>query len=105
MSQHYFSTSHEGGPVTVLLGWDRPLGHFFMVIEKPPVEEGDSQYLYSNLNEKNAFNRDLAYYKSKLAEFGLSVPAAMFEQIEKDQSLNVGNRMVWYREDGTFQEN
>ena len=34
MSQHYFSTKHHGEAITVLLGWDRPLGHYFMVVER-----------------------------------------------------------------------
>jgi len=35
MSRHYFDTFHKGFSVTVLLGWDRPMNYFFLVIEKP----------------------------------------------------------------------
>jgi hypothetical protein len=33
MSQHLYRTTREGQPISVLLGWDRPIGHYFMVIE------------------------------------------------------------------------
>ncbi len=115
MSQHFFSTMHEGNPVTVLLGWDRPLGHYFMVIERdqpaPANEAGiseesdyEEEYLYSNLNEKNPFNKSMDYFKSKLEQFGIQVPAQMFVQIELDQLYNVGNRRVFYESDGSFKE-
>lgn len=51
MSRHYFETTYKDHPVTVFLGWDRPLGHYFLVIEKqvdfvdPDVTGFDDQYL------------------------------------------------------------
>lgn len=114
MSQHYFNTTHEGQPVQVLLGWDRPLGNFFLVIEKlsegqtaeeeSDDEDEDDGYLYSNLNDENSFGHDLDYYKAKLKELGITVPETMFEQILTDQACNVGNRHVLYEADGTFSE-
>jgi len=50
MSQHYFETTYANRPVTVTLGWDRPLGHFFMFIEKNDAAEDEVEILYSNLN-------------------------------------------------------
>ena len=50
MSRHYFETTYKDHPVTVLLGWDRALGHYFLVIEKqvdfvdPDVTGFDDQY-------------------------------------------------------------
>ena len=69
MSRHYFDTFHKGFSVTVLLGWDRPMNYFFLVIEKPTeliddtmkVESDD--FLYSNLHESDPFNHDLDYYR------------------------------------------
>lgn len=114
MSQHFFNTTHEGQPIQVLLGWDRPLGHFFLVIEKLPAdqtaeagndeEDEDDGYLYSNLNDDSPFGYDLDYYKAKLKELGITVPQTMFEQILADQAHKVGNRQVWYEADGTFSE-
>jgi hypothetical protein len=87
-------------PVTVLLGWDRPLGHYFLVIENDRADD----YLYSNLNEPYPFDKSLDYYQSKLREFGISVPEVMFEQIKLDVAFNVGNRLVWYEADGSFKD-
>ena len=102
MSQHYFSTTHEGRPITVTLGWDRPLGHYFMVIER---DEAGGSLLYSNLREKRPFAMSLGDFKTKLVELTIQVPASMFEQIERDQAFDVGNRYVRYALDGSFAEN
>ncbi len=112
MSQHYFEANHDGLPVTVTLGWDRPLRCFFMTIEKHLDEtdiEGKDQhesegFVYSNLKESSAFKNCLNYYKTKLDEFGISVPKSMFEQVETDSMFNVGNRYVWHQPDGSFKE-
>ena len=122
MSQHYFNTQQAGNPVKVLLGWDRPLGHYFMVIEKLAaavatestyaapqcdVDEGDDYddgYLYSNLNQRDPFGLSLDHFRGVLSELGIQVPEQMFEQIEQDKAMRIGNRHVWYQPDGTFKE-
>jgi hypothetical protein len=125
MSQHYFNTQQAGNPVKVLLGWDRPLGHYFMVIEKiaaavatesasaaPQCEDEDDDedddyddgYLYSNLNERDPFGLSLDHFRGVLSELGILVPEQMFEQIEQDKAMRVGNRHVWYQPDGHFKE-
>ena len=88
MSQHYFNTQQAGTPVKVLLGWDRPLGHYFMVIEKTAAavasesastaaqcegdddDDGDDDdgYLYSNLNELDPFGLSLDHFRGVLSE-------------------------------------
>lgn len=103
MSQHYFSTRHQGEAITVLLGWDRPLGHFFMVVERDEPRRGQSDYLYVNLDDPDAFSLPLSHFKARLAELGISVPASMFEQVALDQRLAIGNRQVVYQADGSFQ--
>lgn len=57
MSQHYFETRYRNQPVTVIIGWDRPLGHFFMFVERsygdvPPEDVSDAP-LYSTLDERD----------------------------------------------------
>lgn len=109
MSQHSFKTTHRELPITVLLGWDRPLQYFFMVIENTAPdddgqEEQDDGYLYSNLNDKHPFGMCLADYQAKLAELGITVPAEMFIRVGRDRLLNVGNRCVSYSGDGSFIE-
>jgi hypothetical protein len=117
MSQHRFSTIHAGQPVTVLMGWDRPIGHFFMVIEWDAPHAGhgvpasaddsdaeDDFILYSNLDEPHPFALPIRYFKAKLTELGIGVPEAMFEQVEFDRIRHAGNRHVVYHADGTFHE-
>lgn len=102
MSQHYFHTAHAGDRITVLLGWDRPLGHFFMVIERPDPQPGQDDYLYLNLDEPDAFALDLDFFKARLDELGIQVPDSMFEQVRLDEQMRVGNRVVTHHADGTF---
>lgn len=101
MSQHYFHTVHQGDPITVLLGFDRPLGHFFMVVERREPAPGQDDYLYINLDEPDAFELDLDHFKTKLKELGIEVPMVMFEQVALDGQMQVGNRVVVYAPDGS----
>lgn len=101
MSQHYFRTQHQGEPVTVLLGWDRPLGHVFMQVMRSDAAPGDGT-LYSNMEEADPFGLDLDYFANKLNELGIAVPASMFEQTRLDQVLRSGNRTVTHEADGSF---
>jgi hypothetical protein len=66
MSQHFYMTDAEVydedvsqhlSPVKVLLGYDRPCGGFFMVIEDLS-EDGD--IVYSNLFEPDPYPKTLA---------------------------------------------
>lgn len=101
MSQHYFDTTCAGEPVLVLMGWDRPLQGYFMVIES--ARRG--KYLYSNLADRAlarcaGLSRSLDYFVEKLRELGVSVPARMLSEIRADAGSNVGNRLVAYGVDG-----
>lgn len=110
MSRHYFNTSHRGFPVTIILGWDRPMNYFFLVIEKPDeliddtalVEDDD--FLYSNLHEIDPFGHDLDYYRDVLRHFQIDVPESMFIEVQHDAERNVGNRMATHLPDGSFSD-
>jgi len=116
LSQHHFRTMHSGQPVSVLLGWDRPIGHYCMVIEyvgPHPLAaaltdagdgEDDEPFLYSNLDEPNPFELTLADFRAKLIELGIHVQELMFEQVEIDREKLTGNRQVWYGDDGSLHE-
>lgn len=123
MSNHHFESTYQGERVLVDLGWDRPMQHHFLVVSKIEVKEsdraspvaaheldddedfGDDGIVYSNLNEMEAFNLSLGYFKAKLQELEIAVPDSMFEQAEIDSFNNVGNRVVTHSSDGTFKEN
>lgn len=110
MSRHYFDTSHKGFPVTVVLGWDRPLDYFFLTIQKPAeltddaMQVEDEDFLYSNLHEIDPFGHDLDYYREVLRHFQIVVPESMFIQVQQDLEANAGNRLVKYQSDGSFTE-
>lgn len=105
MSQHVLPTQCNGKAVEVLMGWDRPLQGFFLVIE---VMDGESEeYLYSNL-EDPALMRwmglppTLDPFLAKLKELGITVPQQMVQEVEADARLNVGNRYVTYDASGAI---
>lgn len=105
MSQHLFAASYQGGTATVTLGWDRPLGHFFMVIERDPAgvpAAGDPQYVYSNLDETDAFALGLDYFRAKLQALCITVPESMFREAEQDRLNDAGNRYVWHAADDSL---
>lgn len=110
MSRHYFGTEHKGMPITVVLGWDRPMGHFFLVVHKPAelsdrsMRVDDDDFLYSNLHERTPFELDLDYYRQVLRYFGITVPESMFIEVQRDAEENVGNRDITHQADGSFIE-
>jgi len=68
MSQHFFKCLHQGKPVCVLMGWDRPLSGFFLVVEAD-IPTLDDDYVYSNLNdpaltECYGLPDDIGYFKT-----------------------------------------
>lgn len=110
MSRHYFATFHKGFPITVYLGWDRPMRYFFLVIEKPAelvddaMQVEDDDHLYSNLHERDPFGHDLDYYRQVLRHFHIHVPESMFTEVQQDCEGNGGNRVVKHGTDGSFTE-
>ncbi|MFL9883226.1 hypothetical protein PQR66_09330 [Paraburkholderia agricolaris] len=110
MSQHSFDTVHNGFPITVLLGWDRPLNYFFLVIQKrttridEAMQAEDGDILYSNLHENEPFNHDLEYYREVLGNFQILVPESMFIEVQHDLVSYVGNRVAKHQVDGSFTE-
>ena len=96
MSQHLLQTQYQGEPVTVILGWDRPLGDYFLVIER----EGADDPIYTNLDQHDAFGMSVEDLQAVLVDHQIVVPAVMFEQIQLDRAHRVGNRFVTYAADG-----
>ncbi len=88
MSQYQLTGVTANGPVQIMLGWDRPLKYFFMVIEperEPP--------LYSNLDEIAWEQLTLAHYQQVLERFGISNiclkaghPCGLYEKLITSQA-------------------
>lgn len=105
MSQHYFSTTYQDRPITVLAGWDRPLSQHFMVIEHDDADDharDEDAYLYSNLYDHQAWGQDWSYFQRKLDELGIKVPKSLVDQIHVDCAMNVGNRHCVHQADGSY---
>lgn len=98
MSQHIVRSCFQGKPVSVMLGWDRPLGHYFLVI----AEEDADDPIYSNLDQPNAYDMTVEDLQAVLVDHQIDVPAVMFEQIQLDRQNRVGNRCVSYLADGSL---
>jgi hypothetical protein len=103
MTQHYYPTEHQGKPATIMMGWDRPLQGFFMVIED---SQNRGEYIYSNLDDPELIQFGglppcLDHFLAKLQALGLSVPDVMLNAIELDAALNEGNRRAEYNRDGS----
>lgn len=95
MSRHYFQTTYAEKPVEVLMGFDRPLNGFFMVIDYlEPEDDKDDGYIYSNIQEENPHPNSLTPYLKKLAELDISIPAEMIQEIEIDGAFRMGNKHV-----------
>ena len=97
MYQHYFDTSLGDEPITVMLGWDRPLQGYFMLIESTQRDG----YIYSNLEDIElvkcgGFASSLDYFIDKMRELGVAVPSRMLAEVGADGESNVGNRYVAY---------
>ncbi len=93
MSQHYCRTSMNNKPVEVLMGWDRPLQGFFMVIFDLSSPKAMEDMIYSNLNERNPYPKVLDPFANKLEEMGIQVPKTMLEEVEEDKSFDAGNKL------------
>ena len=114
MSQHLFKTTHQGCPITVLMGWDPPLGHVFLAIERdePALDGGGEaadEYLYSTLLEPDPLGMTLADFRRILARFGIQVPESLFREVERDRGQHrrgqhTGLRRAWHNADGTFRD-
>lgn len=110
MSQHYFDTSHEGFPITVQLGWDRPMQCFFLVIMKPAelvadtTRAKDDEILYSYLHEEAPFGHGLDHYREVLRRFQITLPESLFIEAENDAARNVGNRIAVHWANSSFTE-
>ncbi len=65
MSQHIFYTMREGEQTKIMMGWDRPLQGYFMVIEK---ETDVDVPFWSNLYQKLSNHKNLDSFLSVLEQ-------------------------------------
>ena len=107
MSQHLFSTVCQGCSIKVVIGYDRALGHIFMnIVSDGFVGKGVGNVceLYTSIQDVNAglSCTDVSYYRNVLSRLGITVPESMFAEVMRDQYMDVGNRIVSYKSDGSM---
>lgn len=90
MSQHIYTD----GDIEVRIGYDRPLDYVFCIIYRGP-----DNCLYSNLLDPQAstIKQDINYFRPILKRHGIVLPEKMFEEVQHDQNMRVGNRVEHYR--------
>ena len=123
MSQHLFpAKTATGRAVQVLIGYDRPLNGFFLVVTDTDLDsvaltgvvEGTDDdgvieaVVYSNLDDVELYDLDgltldLGYFKAKLAQLGIPLPASIEMELHEDRRHRVGNRVCCYDADGVEQ--
>ncbi|WP_298435008.1 hypothetical protein [Ottowia sp.] len=98
MSRHITRSRHDGKPVLVVAGYDRPLGELFLHIIREASDtasrEAVETFVYDSLDEPQKDWTDINILADTLTGLGVQVPASLLEQIYLDQIFNVGNRFV-----------
>ena len=99
MSQRYFKNERY----EVLVGWDRPLQYFFMVIQDETVpEDNDDSMVYSNQNDPEGPGLSFDRIHAVLHQFQITPPLTLWRDLQKDKQDDVGNLVVRYRFEPTF---
>ena len=93
MSRHIFHTVHNGRPIEVTAGWDRPLQGFFMTVLYLENTDVEYEYLFNNLDTANPHPKTFGHFIAKLDLLDIDIPEAMQDDIIEDGRVNMGNKM------------
>lgn len=88
MSQHIIKTKIAEKEVVVVIGFDRPLQHYHMVVQL------DGDYIWSNLNLEHGGVLDIDLYLFVLQGFGIVLPADMINELVCDRLESPGTNKV-----------
>lgn len=100
MSKHFFRTEIDGQKLLVDAGWDRPLGHHYLNIEREDAPQEEHALLYSSLYDRTLFAPErgrlmagltVEELAAKLTAHGITPPDGFLEALEDDARNNVGN--------------
>jgi len=99
MSQVSYKTTHNGGNVEVVGGWDHPLGNYHLtVFDLDAPETAFTDVLYCQLDRYPIGQpKELKLLKEDLETLGITVPESFWEMCEKKE----GNVMHSVSEDGS----
>ena len=101
MSRHHIRLMHQGQPVLVVAGYDRPLRELFLQVflcqESGPA--GDDDIVYDSLHEPALDWTVIGTLTDKLTALGICVPEKLIEAVYLDQRFTTGNRVVRHHAD------
>jgi hypothetical protein len=86
MSQNHIQVQGAGGPVHLIMGYDRPLGQIFC--SAMPADDADPTDYSTLLFRRYA---DVAALREALQAVGLTVPEPVFAAVQNDVELMAGN--------------
>lgn len=110
MSQHYFSTTLDNGPVTVMLSWNKPPGCVCLIVELNATQahneelgrEHDLYVDYAFPTGRDDLADQLANYRRVLDKMELRIPESMWAQLNLDHATDAGPCEIRYAADGSF---
>lgn len=101
MSRHHVRLMHQGQPVLVVAGYDRPLRELFLQVflcqESGPAGEDD--IVYDSLHEPALDWTVIGTLTEKINALGIFVPEELIEAVYLDQRFNAGNIVVRHHAD------
>ena len=94
MTQHVIR--YEQQERVVLIGWDRPLQGYFLV-----VEDFEENPIYCNLDDVEAHPKHLQSFIDVLARLNLPLSKEIESELVTDKLENIGNKCAhWVYENG-----
>ena len=102
MSRHSLTTTQSGAQIEILMGWDRQLHGFFMVVTCLSSSDGQASghVLYDHVDAPDPYPRHLDGDLDALGHLGLEVPAEMLGEVLHDGITNAGNKVVRHHVSG-----
>ena len=99
MSRHSYPATSAGRPVLVVIGYDRALRGFYLLVER--CDGPDGHMLYCNLDDPlladcMGLPDSTDYFVVKLQALGLPLWRHVLDELHADQRGQIGNRDVWY---------
>lgn len=94
MSRHRYRTQHQGRPVMIDMGWDRPLQGYFMMVVRADAADSEDMFLFDNLAQTVSHPATLQPFLEQLERMSITVPEEMIEEVDRDGRENCGNKYV-----------
>ncbi len=88
MSKHIIRTQIAENEAVVMIGFDRPLQHYHMVVQL------DGEYIWSNLSLSDGGVSEVDAYLFVLQGFGLDLPDALIDELMCDRLESPGSNKI-----------